>query len=410
MGLVLLGTAAGTLSEGGALVATPMQQVVSSSQGDPLQGRAAIAVLPLHSNDQDFVALRQQIIHKLSKLRIARLIANDAIGSQPHYRLAVESESASPGLAVVKLTDPTGIRLWQQEFKLGEAEFTLSDIAKQVGHETEIQLVRGEARAAARNDVDVTALLLAARAEQNRGQTGKEDARSVKLYERALRADGESAIAMAGIAGQLVARQLRSLVQDPEADRRAELLLRRSITIDPSLPMAHFFMGLLHKSRGHGNQAVLSFNRTLELNPSFAPAYANLGHALMLLGRPEEGMDNIRQAMRISPNDAYFATWAMFAGEIEFERGNVPVALGWFELALTRSPALARCYGWLAAAYQEVGDFAAASRHMQEFKALLGNLSSRKLSERLRQFPEGGLQQSRPRLYQALLKTADYVR
>jgi DNA-binding SARP family transcriptional activator/tetratricopeptide (TPR) repeat protein len=393
--------------------ATSLSRLMAEAQEDPILRAVPVSVRPFHSLTGDSrlgEQLREEISETVAKIPVVNMLADHDPASAAPAPYVLNGKIRTEFGFITLLVDllrPDGSLLWREKFSLGESAAPTRDIAKRIGREIELALVKAEAhRAITRNDLSTRSLLLSARAIHVRGVSSKFDSEALKLYEKVLSLDNDSTSALAGISGQIIASQSHGLRTDVDLQRRAETYLRKAISIDPNLPLAHFHMGMLHKSRGQAAQAILSFNRALDLNPSFAPAYANLGHAMLLLGRLDEALENVRYAMRISPNDGYFAIWSLFAGEIEFERGNTGAAIDWFRAAIARGPHLARPYGWIAGAYEAAGDHAASADNIRQFRSLLGNEPADRLMDRLRKAAEGGLHHARPKLYQAVALAA----
>ncbi|MGB9720243.1 MAG: tetratricopeptide repeat protein [bacterium] len=63
-----------------------------------------------------------------------------------------------------------------------------------------------------------------------------------------------------------------------------------------------FFQGLVYAEIGRDEEAIASFRKIINLLPTYAGAYYNLGFLLMKLGQFEEGLSNIRRGMEIEPN------------------------------------------------------------------------------------------------------------
>jgi tetratricopeptide (TPR) repeat protein len=64
-------------------------------------------------------------------------------------------------------------------------------------------------------------------------------------------------------------------------------------------------------------QALIAFERTTELNPNNAPAHAWRAAALTGLGRPDESLTAIDQAIRLSPSDPQLWLWHLFRKQRE---------------------------------------------------------------------------------------------
>jgi tetratricopeptide (TPR) repeat protein len=151
---------------------------------------------------------------------------------------------------------------------------------------------------------------------------------------------------------------------------RAEALLYRGGVLDPDAPLVHYWKGLLHKARGEGESALQSLHRTLELNPSYMPAYAQTGSVLTEMSRFSEAMDPIVYAMRLSPNDPNLNIWMLIAGRAELENGHYSAALDWLRRSSELAPGNPNTHLCLAATYALLGDRTNAAREVATFKRL----------------------------------------
>lgn len=386
--------------------ATSVSALLANAQDDPTFRAIPIAIRQfggLANDDPLAEQLRDMISHTVSLIPELKMLSRSDSEFAPYVldgKIATELGSQT---LTVELSRSSGELLWRESFKLSEKPSPLGKIAQRITREIELALIRAESRSAiARSDASLKSLLLTARNVHTRGVSSNSELDGLKLYEKALALDDDSAQALVGVSAQILTSQSHSLRADADLQKRAEAYLRTAISIDPNMFLAHFHMGMLHKNRGQAGQAIASFSRALQLNPSFAPAYANLGHALMMQGKPDEALNNVRHAMQISPNDGFFASWSVFAGEIELERGNTGAAIDWFRTAIARGPHLLRPYGWIAGAYEIAGDSASSAENIRQFRAMIGEREADSLMERLRKVPEGGLAGTRPTLYRAI--------
>jgi ribosomal protein S12 methylthiotransferase accessory factor len=97
-----------------------------------------------------------------------------------------------------------------------------------------------------------------------------------------------------------------------EAGRFAEALdwLNRGAALDPERTDIHNLMGFCHFKRGEHEQAVAAFQRVIDLDPTSAIDYANLGVNLEALGEPQKAIECYRVALTLDP-------------EIEFARSHL---------------------------------------------------------------------------------------
>jgi ribosomal protein S12 methylthiotransferase accessory factor len=60
-------------------------------------------------------------------------------------------------------------------------------------------------------------------------------------------------------------------------------------------------MGYCHFKRGEHEQAVAAFQRVIDLDPTSAIDYANLGVNLEALGEPQKAVECYRMALTLDP-------------------------------------------------------------------------------------------------------------
>src|SRR5262249_49498914 len=64
----------------------------------------------------------------------------------------------------------------------------------------------------------------------------------------------------------------------------------------------HYNIGLAKWALGRRADAITHWERTLALNPNFAPALVNLGNALHEDGRSQEAVTHLRRALQLQPS------------------------------------------------------------------------------------------------------------
>ena len=82
---------------------------------------------------------------------------------------------------------------------------------------------------------------------------------------------------------------------------------------------------------GHYNEAIVSYNRAIELNPNYAAAHASLGDCHYRLGNYHEAIVSSNRAIVLDPNDAL--AYIIF-GEYQFKLGDRNVAIDLYNKAL----------------------------------------------------------------------------
>jgi tetratricopeptide (TPR) repeat protein len=76
--------------------------------------------------------------------------------------------------------------------------------------------------------------------------------------------------------------------------------------------------------------------RAIEIDPSNAQARVALGTAQARLHRLDEGIENLRLGMRLSPRDVRIAFWGMFLANALLKAGRLEEALAEASLAARR--------------------------------------------------------------------------
>ena len=175
---------------------------------------------------------------------------------------------------------------------------------------------------------------------------------------------------MLGIARVTVMANGNFIELDPPANLdRAERLLDDVLTRQPNSPTAHYIFAQLQRIRGRYPQSLQSFQRALELNPSFIFAHANIGNLLTRMGDPREGLKRIQEYMRMAPpNEPAMGYGHLFAAEAQLALGEKQAALESMLRANALFPGSPRMQGFLAAIYAITGDHANAAKYAAAFR------------------------------------------
>ena len=107
-----------------------------------------------------------------------------------------------------------------------------------------------------------------------------------------------------------IAKQLNLTDKDPKSIIKAvtnQLNERESTSIDESslkLVESWFDLGIKQASAGDLDEAIISWEKALELNPNLAEAWHNRGSALGRLGNYPEALESFEQTLKIDPYNA----------------------------------------------------------------------------------------------------------
>lgn len=303
----------------------------------PLPSKPSIAVLAFEnmSNDadQDFFAdgISEDIITQLSKFRSFFVIARNSafsfkgkptdvkeISKKLGVRYIVEGSVRCAGKKVritAQLIDAIEDKhLWADKFDRGmEDIFAVQDeVTQAIVTTIEPTLLDSERILARRKPTDnLSAWECYQRGLWHIYQYTSEDSElAMTLLERAVSLDPDFASAHGGIAFSMYVHLLLD-----KSSNRDELLARglqagkQGVQLDSNDPFCHVGLGRIRIIRGEHAQAIASFNRAIELNPSYATAYYGKAHSQWHKGEAAEAIKNHEEAIRLSPRDPLMWTF-----------------------------------------------------------------------------------------------------
>ena len=76
--------------------------------------------------------------------------------------------------------------------------------------------------------------------------------------------------------------------ENAEGLRHVEVLLEKSVAIDPKLDEAYLQLGVLHFAQGDFEQAISDYEKAIDVNPRLGEAHRQLGLALQRMGQKEQ--------------------------------------------------------------------------------------------------------------------------
>jgi len=106
---------------------------------------------------------------------------------------------------------------------------------------------------------------------------------------------------------ELFARGI-ALEEDPGKQTEAILTYQRVLELDPNHAAAHINVGTLHYNRQEYTQAERHYRKAIEVDPRYALAYFDLGNVLDETGRVQEAIQAYQTALQLAPRyaDAHY--------------------------------------------------------------------------------------------------------
>jgi tetratricopeptide (TPR) repeat protein len=155
----------------------------------------------------------------------------------------------------------------------------------------------------------------------------------------------------------------------------SETLYRRTLARNPEADLAHNNLGLLLFRAGEPDEAIMHFERALQIRPGSAHAHNNLANAYRVMGRPRQAAEHYEMSLKLEPGNAN--TWNNLAllratcADASVRNGPRAVELAQHAEQITggKNPIL---LATLAAAYAESGRFAEAVKAAETAQQLAG--------------------------------------
>lgn len=356
-----------------------------------------LAVLPFENLDEDreqqyFTdGVTEDVIAGLSKLSGLRVIARNSAfafaGPQTdageaaallgvRYVLQGSVRRSGERLRVTaKLIDAaSGVHLWGEQFDGRVRDvFALQDqVAEGTATALSVKLTDEEKEglaAAPTTNQEAYDLYLRGRVFYG-SLTQRQNELSRSMYRRAIETDPNFALAYAGLSLSYIDEFRSGWGQDSEAAASEALrLAERAVTLDDTLPQAHFALGfvLLYGRADHAG-AIAEARRALELNPNYADAYALLSSAYSFAGELDKTLELDQEAMRLNPASSFI--YHIHLGRVLYLRGEFHDALDAFLIAASKDYNYLPTHLWLAATYAKLGDLDEAEWAVEQIRIL----------------------------------------
>jgi serine/threonine-protein kinase len=312
-------------------------------------------------------------------------------------RIARQGDHFTINIELVNAKDNT--QVWGEQYQPKFADLLLveQEIARDVAQKLSLAL------SGTRESKQVEASQLAQKARYYWNQRTTDGLQKAQqLYEQALAADPNYALAYAGLAdcynmlanyNALPPRQafpkaraaaLRALELDGSlAEAHAALALgayiydwdwltaeqefKRALALNPGYASAHQWYSTFLVVRERPREAIAAARRTQELDPFSLIINAHLGRILYYTGRYKEAVMQLQKTLELDPN--FFAA-RRYLGQVYEEQGQAEKAIAELSQALTHSGGSALVKAELGHAYAVAGKQAEARRIISELQTV----------------------------------------
>jgi adenylate cyclase len=200
----------------------------------------------------------------------------------------------------------TGHHLWAEKYdrKVKDIFAVQDEITKKIITALQIELTEGEqASIYARGTNNLEAYLKAMAGNWLNSQSSKEGVlKARKLAEEAIALDPAYAFAYRVLGSTYGMAVQVGISKNPrESLKKAFGLFRKAIELDDSLATAHTSLGIYSLYAREYDTALTEGKRGLELEPNLPDVVMSYGTILTFLGKPEEAIPFLKEALRINP-------------------------------------------------------------------------------------------------------------
>ncbi len=179
--------------------------------------------------------------------------------------------------------------------------------------------------------------------------TLKDNELSAKEFQKALQADAEYPLALAGLADSYVQRYKEGYDYDEHWLDEAKRLSDRALGLDPDLAEAHESRAEVFLEEENYPAALEEAERASALRPDLDEPYLRLGEVHNNRGEYQQAMERFEQALSIRPSVEALCG----KGDVLLRRGEIDEARGMFEMAAKLNPGHDRPYRSLAGLHNE---------------------------------------------------------
>jgi len=135
----------------------------------------------------------------------------------------------------------------------------------------------------------------------------------------------------------------------------AERNVARALSLAPDHAQAHFVFGFVLGVTKSVERALVESRHALELDPNLAFAHALTGLHVLHLGLAEETEGHVREALRLSPFDAFAFSWVTIVGFSKNALGRYEEAISWLRQGISRNATFAMAHFHLGSALAHLG-------------------------------------------------------
>jgi tetratricopeptide (TPR) repeat protein/predicted Ser/Thr protein kinase len=225
-----------------------------------------------------------------------------------------------------------------------------------------------QSTATQQSPVDDNAYALYRRAREDLDHFDRDDNldAAIKLLERAVQLDPQSAPSYAALAEAYVSKNTAN--PDPQWMKLASEYANKAVSLDSYLAAGHVSLGQVEMSTGDSTEAEKQFRTAADLDPKSAVPHRGLGLLYNKTGKADQATEELKRAQQLDPND-----WKTYLamGLVAYQAGRYKDAASAWETSLKLEPDNVPALRNLGAVYHSLGrddDAVNALQHALEIK------------------------------------------
>jgi TolB-like protein len=283
--------------------------------------------------------LTENVINNLSQLQPLRVMAWGTVARFKGQQVTPAEIGRTLGVRVVltgrvlqlnerlivrvELIDAAdGAHLWGDAYDRELADvFAIQEVvASEISRNLRLKLTGEEKRRLTRRHTEnTTAYQLYLKGRYFWYKRTEQDLRKgIEYFNQAIEEDPSYAAAYDGLSDSYALLALRGIVPHQAAFHRAKAAARKALEIDDSLGEAHASLAHIRLHEWDWTGLDEEFKRALGLNPGHSIAYHWYSEYLTAIGRADESIEIIKQAMEVDPLAPI--TWVGLAGRLYLAR------------------------------------------------------------------------------------------
>jgi Flp pilus assembly protein TadD len=139
---------------------------------------------------------------------------------------------------------------------------------------------------------------------------------------------------------------------------------QKVIELDPTYVEAYNNMGIIYQMLGNADRAFGAYQKATEINPRYEKGYNNLGILLLIKGRYEEALEAFQKALAINSNniESHINLGILYKKKGEWEK-----AIESYQSALAINPLHGETHYNIALLYEQLENLELAINHYQQF-------------------------------------------